>query len=673
MSAEGADLADIFISYARADQAKVRQIAAALENGGHSVWWDRHINAGAEFADDIERELAAAKAVLVCWSESGVRSRWVKDEACIAAEEDKLVAVSIDGSQPPIGFRQYHALSFERWRGSRDAQPFDELLRAIDAKLDPDRVRAPQSRVAPTQAKPAIRRTALLAAFAVAIVAALASFMLLRPETGDAPIAPDAASIAVLPFADLSPAGDQQYFADGMSEEILNVLSRVDGLRVASRTSSFRHRDREGASAGEIAGALNVRHLLDGSVRRAGDKLRVSARLIDARSDSELWSQTFDRDLTMDNLFAIQDEIAGGIVRALGEQMELGHADALKFAAAADTKDLDAYSDYLRGQSLFNARTATNYPQILAAFRAAVDKDPGFTRAWVGLGGAYSVASTFLSEQQYRQGDYAAKAREAAERAIQLEPDFAMAHAVAANVALMEGYDAGSMTRAMAEFDQALELDPNEPLAHNWRAQLKATVGDFAGARDDITRAIAIDPGDTVAHELMVALHLYADDVDGALRAQRKAGRYLPTLTDALALALARRGDRASMNEVVELMGGDWQSYAAFIERIAAGNVPPRSAQPQMERILASLGDEVPRVMTQFRRYMIRDFDSLADAPEGNFPIYWMRTWPAFLDHPARYENMAARDLGAYWARHGLPPMCKAIDRRSDGRNFECA
>ena len=666
-------MAEIFISYARADQAKVRKIAVALEDRGHSVWWDRHINAGAEFADEIERELAAARAVIVCWSESSLRSRWVKDEAGIAAEDDKLVAISIDGAQPPIGFRQYHALSLDGWPGAGDEPPFGDLLRAVEAKLDPARKPVPKVKPAQANARPVPRRTAVLAAIGAAILAALvAAFLILRPggegKAGD----PIAASIAVLPFADLSQAADQQYFADGMAEEILNILSRVDGLRVASRTSSFQHRDREGADAGEIARALGVRHLLDGSVRRAGDTLRVSARLVDAQSDTELWSQTFDRRLTMDNLFAIQDEIAAGIVAALGEQMDLGHADALKFAAAADTKNLDAYSDYLRGQSLFYSRSAKNYPEILAAFQAAVAKDPKFARAWVGLGGAYSVASPFLSEQAYRQGEFAEKAKEAVDRAIALEPDYALAHTVAANVELMEGYDADSMARAMAEFDKALELDSEEPLAYNWRAQLKATVGDFAGAKEDVARAIAIDPGDNVAHEVAVALHLYEGDIDRALKAQRRAGRYLPTLSDALALALARRGDRSAMNEVVELMGGDWPSYSAFIERMAAGNVPPGAAESEMAAILADLGKETPSVMTQFRRYMIRDFDSLANAPEGNLPIYWMRTWPAFLNHRARYQNMMARDLGTYWDRHGLPPMCRAIDPRPDGRDFKC-
>ena len=513
----------------------------------------------------------------------------------------------------------------------------------------------------------------MLAALGAVILATLvAALLILGPDRKAGADSDGAATIAVLPFADLSEAGDQQYFADGLSEEILNVLSRVEGLRVASRTSSFQRRDRAGMSAGQIGAELGVRHLLDGSIRRAGGKLRVSAQLIDAETDTEMWSQTFDRDLTMADVFAIQDEIASGIVKALGEQMDVGHANAMKFAAAADTKNLDAYADYLRGQSLFNSRTAKNYPALLASFRSAVDKDPGFTRAWVGLAAAYSVASSFLSEQDYRAGDFAAKAEEAVERAIRAEPDFAMAHSVAANVALMNGYDADSMDRAMAEFDKALELDPEEPLAYNWRAQLKATVGDLAGAREDAGKAIAIDPQDTVAHELMVLLHLYENDVAGALKAQRKAGRYLPTISDALALALARRGDRAGLNEVVKLMGGDWRSYGAFIERIAAGDVPPQAARSQMGRILTRLDKEVPTVMTPFRRHMIRDFESLADEPPGNFPIYWMKTWPALRDHPARYENMLARDLGAYWARHGLPSMCTAIPRRPDGRDFAC-
>ena len=662
------------MSYARSDRVRVERLVHLLEAEGFSVWWDRDVGAGSEFAPEIERELDSAKAVVVCWSAAGAKSPWVRDEAGQASTEGKLVSVSLDGSLPPLGFRQYHAAPLAKWRGKGSDPDVRALIDSIAAKLGREsslRTAASHSGIGQTAARVAIAVIALLSALLVY------QFVDRRAAIGEAEqdraVSVQSASIAVLPFADLSPLGNQGYFADGMAEEISNVLSRVDGLRVAPRTSSFQFRDRKGVATRDIASVLGVKHFLEGSVRRAGNQVRISAQLVDAENDVELWSQTFDETLTMDNLLAIQDEIASGIVKALSKRMSLGHADALKFAAAADTKSLDAYADYLRGQSLFASRTAKNYPQVVAAFQSAVAKDPRFTRAWVGLGGAYSVASTFLSDDDYSEGDFPSKAEEAVRRAMALEPDFAMTHSVAANVALMKGYNSDSMTRAMDGFDKALQLDPREPLAYNWRAQLKATVGDLAGAKEDISKTIAIDPGDTVAHGLMVALHLYEDDVAGALKAQRSAGRYLPTLSDSLALALARRGDRSGTEEVVKLMGGEWQEYSAFIEQIATGRVDPAAAQSRMKDILPKLDSRVPTVLTPFRLHMARRFDELAQLPEGNFPIYWMRSWPAYLQHPARYRNMMDRDLSRYWKRHGYPPKCRAIAPVADGRDFECS
>ncbi len=667
-------MADIFLSYARSDRDWVKRLVRALEQEGYSIWWDLAVEAGSEFASEIERELDEARAVIACWSAASSKSRWVRDEAEQGSTEGKLLSVSLDGSLPPLGFRQFHATPLSKWRGNPSDPEFRALVETIARKLGtkPPRKAAPkENRYGRHAAVAVIAAVALVAAF---LVYSNWNDRTAEPRTEQVESVPvETASIAVLPFEDLSPNADHRYLADGVSEEIFNVLARVDGLRVASRRSSFQFRERPAVNAGQIARSLGVKHLLDGSVRLAGGKVRVTAQLLDAERDVELWSQTFDKSLTMENLFAIQEEIASGIVKALGSHMNVGHAHALKFAAAADTKNLNAYADYLRGQSLFYSRSARNYRQVVAAYRSAVDKDPQFTRAWVGLGATYSVASTFLSPGDYRRGDFPAKAEQAVNRALALEPELAMAHAVAANVALMRGYNAASMARAMSAFDKALQLDPREPLAYNWRAQLRATVGELDGAKEDITQTIALDPGDTVAHGLLVALHLYEGDVAAALKAQRAAGRYLPTLSDALALALARRGDSAGGAAVVKLMGGDWEQYWRFIQRVANEQIDPLAAQSKLQSILPKLGDSVPVVLTPFRLHLIRQFDQLANAPEGNFPVYWMRTWPEYVQHPARYRNMMDRDLSKYWKRHGYPAMCRPIDRQTDGRDFNCA
>lgn len=196
--------------------------------------------------------------------------------------------------------------------------------------------------------------------------------------SAEADDAVDPASIAVLPFEDLSPNADQGYFSDGIAEEILNVLVRIDGLEVASRTSAFRFRDRDDIGIPGIARELEVRHVLEGSVRKAGDAIRVTAQLIDGDSDKHLWSDTYDRSLTAENVFAIQDEIATAIVEALRGSIALPGAEALEVGARTDS--LDAYELYLEARALYNARNRMDRADELLA--RAVELDPDFAAAW---------------------------------------------------------------------------------------------------------------------------------------------------------------------------------------------------------------------------------------------------------------------------------------------------
>ena len=238
---------------------------------------------------------------------------------------------------------------------------------------------------------------------------------------------PPPQSIAVLAFSDLSAEGSQGYFADGIAEEILNVLAQVDGLKVASRTSSFQFR-RSALGAAAIAQRLGVRHILEGSVRKAGDTVRISAQLIDASTDQHEWAQSFDRPLSTANLFAIQDEIAKNIVDHLaatvGGSADIGRPSARK-ADTADTADEDAYDLYLKGRALFIARTRQNLLVATAPLNAAVAKDPKFARAWEMLG-AVLVTRTY-----WDVGDAAdvQAGADAIDTALGLDPNLSLAYA----------------------------------------------------------------------------------------------------------------------------------------------------------------------------------------------------------------------------------------------------
>ena len=286
-------------------------------------------------------------------------------------------------------------------------------------------------------------------------------------------------SVAVLPFADLSAAGDQEYFGDGIAEELLNVLTRVDGLSVASRTSSFAFKGKA-VAVPEIAAALKVGHIVEGSVRKSGDRLRITAQLIDVATDRHLWSETYERQLT--DVFAIQDEIAHAIADALRVSLNVDAGDR------AGTRDEKAYDRYLSGLYQFNQRTEASLRQALAIFEEATALDPGFARAWAGLSMTYYVLPFYADFDR----DLAfTRAEAAARRAVLLDPDSAEAHTALAGVLSDHG---GGSAEAMAAFDRAIALDPKYATARHWKAIELSRAGDLAGGEAELRRALALDP-----------------------------------------------------------------------------------------------------------------------------------------------------------------------------------
>jgi TolB-like protein len=227
------------------------------------------------------------------------------------------------------------------------------------------------------------------------------------------------ASIAVLPFDNMSADAENEYFADGLAEEILNALAHVPGLKVAARTSSFSFKDKD-ADIPTIAGALGVRTVLEGSVRKSGDRVRITAQLINAADGLHLWSETYDRDL--DDIFVVQEEIARAIVEALEVRLTAGGA-----LVERPTGDQEAYEEYLRGRFLWNQRTPEALEAAISHFERAVERDPDFTLAWAGLADAILTLPWYVSEADW--DSLLQSGREAAERALELDPNLGQAHA----------------------------------------------------------------------------------------------------------------------------------------------------------------------------------------------------------------------------------------------------
>jgi len=290
---------------------------------------------------------------------------------------------------------------------------------------------------------------------------------------------PTDASVAVLPFADMSPAGDQEYFADGMAEEILNALVRVPDLRVTSRTSAFAYKNTD-KDLREIAEDLDVSAILEGSVRRDSSRVRVTAQLIDARTGFHIWSETYTREQR--DLFAIQDEIARSIARAL--RVSLLPATAEAAMVQPTTGDPEAYDEYLRGRFEFQRRTPESLLAAIDHFDRATRLDPDFALAWAGLGLTYALVPYYGRAIPFETA--LAKASEAADRAVTLDPGLPQAHA-AVGQALPFGF-----ARAGA-FRSAIALDPAYAEAHQWLGETLSQMGRHAEAVEEGRIAIELD------------------------------------------------------------------------------------------------------------------------------------------------------------------------------------
>ena len=295
-------------------------------------------------------------------------------------------------------------------------------------------------------------------------------------------------SVAVLPFADLSAAQDQGYFCEGVAEELLAVLSRIEGLRVASRTSAV-HLHHQRLDIRDIGRQLNVNAVLEGSVRKAGERLRIMAQLIDVASGYHLWSERFDR--TLDDIFAIQDEIAARTAEALRGVLTAQDEAALRRERQEDPR---AYDYYLRGRKLLDQLWITRFEVAREMFRKAIEIDPQFARAWANISLTHAYEYTWFG----RRPEHLEAALEAARRAVELDPDLAEGRA-AAGFALAYG---DRFDEARGHFERALEIGPASWEAHFLYGRACWAQGDMIRAAELFARATEIAPDDYQAPAL---------------------------------------------------------------------------------------------------------------------------------------------------------------------------
>ena len=407
-------MADVFVSYSRSDKERVAPLVAAIKAKGWSVWWDPAIDAGQQFDDQIDAELQAAGAVVVVWTPTSVASRWVRGEARDAAERGILVPVRFEGARLPIDVRAIQTTDLDKWGQDPASAPFQELLRSLGAVIE--RRRASQA------AKPGA--TAAPSAAAAA------------PRVG----------ICVLPFANMSGDQEQEYFSDGITEDIITDLSKVSALAVVSRNSAFTYKGKH-VDVTKVARELKVGHVLEGSVRKAGGRVRITAQLVDGASNDHVWAERYDRDLN--DIFALQDEISEAIVKALKLKLL---PEEKKSIEQRGTDNVEAYNLYLLARQTYVTGHEADARRTQAMIRLcsrAIEIDPGYSRAW-------ALMAIGQMNLYFVQGGQVADGLASAEHALELDANLAEAHAVKARILARQGRH----DEAAAEIDVALRLDP---------------------------------------------------------------------------------------------------------------------------------------------------------------------------------------------------------------------
>jgi TolB-like protein/tetratricopeptide (TPR) repeat protein len=495
----------VFISYASQDAAVATALVEALERHGIACWIaPRDIKAGALYADAIVRAIGSAKTFVLVLSESAIASSHVSKETERASSKKRpIIALRIDAA--PLTPALEYFLSESQWieaQVGKMESAFAKLIGAIPDSVQtapgiipavtPGSSASTASGTHPKSRRNRILLAAGLAAAAVALAVLVApkfwpakNATTKQPATAATNVVVDK-SIAVLPFVDMSEKKDQEYFADGMAEEVIDLLAKVPSVRVIGRTSSFQFKGKS-SDLRTLGSTLGAAYVLEGSVRKSGERLRVTAQLIDAQKGSHVWSESYD-ELSGDVL-KVQDQIAAGIVRAL--QVTIG-ADDLR--SRPMLKSAEAYDLYLRGRHAFDRLDTAGFDTAVGYFQQALELDPSFVRAVEWLAMTHEALPETGSAPP-REGFE--RARTSVDRALQLNPQSGLMHSLKGLIFAIYDWD---WAAAAEECKRALALEPRDPVVLTNVGQVAAALGQSEEATRLFTAALALDPLSTPAH-----------------------------------------------------------------------------------------------------------------------------------------------------------------------------
>ncbi len=509
----GPGLHDVFVSYASQDGAVANAIVAALERHGLRCWIaPRDVTPGALYADLIIRAINGAKVLVLVLSQNSVSSSHVSKEIERASSKHRpIIAVRTDAT--PLTTALEYFLSESQWidAGAEGMEAASAKLTDAVRRLiaSPAGVRADAAVAAPSgrpaKASARTQRALIIAGVAAAVVVIAAGVYWVSrsrapqvaavapPSPAGAAAVPAAVkqagppahSIAVLPFVNMSGDPKQDYFSDGLSEELLNSLAAIPDLQVAARTSSFSFKGKN-TDVADIGHKLNVGAVLEGSVRKDGNEVRITAQLINALTGFHLWSHTYDRDLR--NVLALQTEIATAVTKALQATLMTDVAASIELGG---TQNPAAFDAYLRGMNLDRLWYDKQHMlEQIAAYLEAIRLDPKYAKAYVGAANALNSYANNYAPGGDEERSYFRRARENAEKAVALAPELGTAHAALAQVLERGSLD---FARAQSEYERALALAPNDVDVLQRAGVFLVNMGKTGTGIADVRKAILLD------------------------------------------------------------------------------------------------------------------------------------------------------------------------------------
>lgn len=515
----GSELAtpDIFLSYSREDAVRARQFADAFEEVGFKVWWDANLRSGEAYDEVTENALREAKAVVVLWSSRSVASRWVRSEATVASQNDTLFPAMIEPCRRPIMFELVQTVDLSHWSGRTDDIVWRDFVTHLEDALQ----------------KPA-------------------TTFLKQPAQSTGHQAKE--SILVLPFVNMSGDPEQEYFSDGVTEEIITDLSKLSALSVISRHTAFALKG-SNEELRPIAQRAGARFVLEGSVRRAGLRVRIATQLTDAENGHHVWAESYDRELT--DIFEIQEDISKAIVASLRLKIL---PDERLVIESHDTDDLEAYEQYLMARQFWisgNDGDSRRDAIVLRLCQNAVDIDPTYAQAW-------TLIALTQSLMKFRDNHLEEDGVEAARRSLALNPKQAEPHCVLAAALARDGY----YPEASRELEIAQTLDPESWEVHREAGYVHYNFGESEKALAHFFKASEIMESDFRSAGFVSEIYETLGNseearffAERALESAKKAIAIDPSNSSALAWGAAQLGQLGQRDSAI-----DWARRALLLD-----------------------------------------------------------------------------------------------------------